>query len=130
MFLIDSVFDRPSKTFHWAAVDAATLDITELFACPHSGLYDQVASFFGIRMQTTTPNAKNAATAVLQGLPDDVSWEQLQYHLYVRQQIDLGLADSDAGRLLETSEVRERLNTARSKPKARDSVGPRKQPPT
>ncbi|TWT47118.1 hypothetical protein Pla22_52480 [Rubripirellula amarantea] len=66
-------------------------------------------------MQTTTSNAKNAATLVLQGLPDDVTWEQLQYHLYVRQQIDLGLADSDAGRLLETPDVRERLTAAQAK---------------
>ncbi|KAA1256845.1 hypothetical protein LF1_54990 [Rubripirellula obstinata] len=66
-------------------------------------------------MQTTTPNAKIAATSVLQGLPDDVTWEQLQYHLYVRQQIDLGLADSESGRLLEPSAVRERLTAAQTK---------------
>ena len=54
--------------------------------------------------------AKAAARSVLESLPDDASWEDVQYHLYVRQQIDVGLVDSDAGRLINDSDVRQRLD--------------------
>jgi predicted transcriptional regulator len=53
---------------------------------------------------------KHAVTEVIQSLPDDVSWDEVQYRLYVRQQIDAGLADSDAGRLIDATELRRRLN--------------------
>ena len=52
---------------------------------------------------------KTAAKAVLDSLPDDASWEDAQYHLYVRQQIDAGLEDEAAGRLIDTDEMRRRL---------------------
>jgi predicted transcriptional regulator len=66
-------------------------------------------------MQTEPSTVKQAASAVLDGLPDDVTWESLQYHLFVRQQIELGLADADSGHLLEADEVRQRLAFARSR---------------
>jgi len=65
-------------------------------------------------MQTEPETVKQAAASVLQSLPDDVTWERVQYHLFVRQQIELGLADAEAGRLLDTSEVRKRLDAAKS----------------
>lgn len=42
-------------------------------------------------------------------LPPDASLEDAQYHLYVRQQIEAGLADDKAGRLIDTDEMRRRL---------------------
>ena len=66
-------------------------------------------------MQTEPSSVKQAASNVLQGLPDDVTWECLQYHLFVRQQIELGLADADSGQLLDTSEVRKRLDAAKAR---------------
>ena len=65
-------------------------------------------------MQSNPETVKQAVSSVLQNLPDDVTWERVQYHLFVRQQIELGLADAEAGRLLETSEVRKRLDAAKS----------------
>ncbi len=65
-------------------------------------------------MQSEPATVKQVAAALLENLPDDVTWERLQYHLFVRQQIDLGLADAAAGKLLETSEVRKRLDDAKS----------------
>lgn len=52
---------------------------------------------------------KDAVTEVMRSLPDDASWEEVQYRLYVRQQIEAGLADDDAGRLLDTNAMRQRL---------------------
>jgi len=60
-------------------------------------------------MSHTTESVKVAAREVLELLPDNVSWEDVQYHLYVRQQIDAGLRDDAAGRLITTEEMRTRL---------------------
>jgi predicted transcriptional regulator len=60
-------------------------------------------------MSHTSETAKHAAKAVLETLPEDASWEDVQYHLYVRQQIESGLEDEAAGRLIDTDEMRQRL---------------------
>ncbi|QDV12824.1 hypothetical protein CA51_27100 [Rosistilla oblonga] len=60
-------------------------------------------------MSNTAEPAKTAAKAILDALPDDASWEDVQYHLYVRQQIDAGLEDDATGRLIDTDEMRRRL---------------------
>ncbi|HUG66616.1 MAG TPA: hypothetical protein VMM76_02615 [Pirellulaceae bacterium] len=52
---------------------------------------------------------KDAVTEVMRSLPDDASWEEVQYRLYVRQQIKAGRADDEAGRLLDTNAMRQRL---------------------
>jgi predicted transcriptional regulator len=48
-------------------------------------------------------------TEIARSLPTDASLEDVQYHLYVRQQIEAGLADEEAGRLIDTDEMRKRL---------------------
>ena len=60
-------------------------------------------------MSHATGSVKLAAKAVLDTLPEDASWEDVQYHLYVRQQIEAGLEDEAAGRLIDTDEMRQRL---------------------
>jgi predicted transcriptional regulator len=60
-------------------------------------------------MSNTTEPVRDAAKAILDKLPDDASWEDVQYHLYVRQQIEAGLEDDAAGRLIDTDEMRRRL---------------------
>jgi predicted transcriptional regulator len=59
--------------------------------------------------ETQSSGVKEAVNAIVQSLPDDVTWDEVQYRLYVRQQIDAGLVDSDAGRLIDTDEMRRRL---------------------
>ena len=60
-------------------------------------------------MSNTTESVRDAAKAILDKLPDDASWEDVQYHLYVRQQIEAGLEDDAAGRLIDTDDMRRRL---------------------
>ncbi len=60
-------------------------------------------------MSHATEPVKTAAKAILESLPDDASWEDVQYHLYVRQRIEAGLEDEAAGRLIDTEEMRRRL---------------------
>jgi len=38
-------------------------------------------------------------------LPEDASLEDIQYHIYVRQKIEQGLADVEAGRVISHAEV-------------------------
>ena len=50
---------------------------------------------------STNASVKTAISSVLNSLPDYVSWDEVHYRLYVRQQIETGLADSDANRLID-----------------------------
>lgn len=42
-------------------------------------------------------------------LPDNASWDDLMYQIYVRQAIDRGIADADAGRMIPQEEVLRRV---------------------
>ncbi len=41
------------------------------------------------------------AIRLVEGLPAGASWDDLMYQIYVRQAIELGLADADAGRTVD-----------------------------
>jgi predicted transcriptional regulator len=56
-----------------------------------------------------TPGVKDAARETIDSLPDEASWDDLMYHLYVRQKIEAGLRDIESGRTVPTSEVRSML---------------------
>ena len=49
---------------------------------------------------------KDEAKRLVEDLPDDASWEDLMYQIYVRQAIEAGLRDSEAGRTMDVKEVR------------------------
>jgi predicted transcriptional regulator len=53
--------------------------------------------------------AKEQVQQLLSALPEDVTLEDIQYHLYVRQKIEQGLADIEAGRVVSHAEVQQRL---------------------
>jgi predicted transcriptional regulator len=55
-------------------------------------------------METT--KVKDEAKRLVEDLPDDASWEDLMYQIYVRQAIEAGLRDSEAGRTMDVKEVR------------------------
>ncbi len=53
-------------------------------------------------MRSTKPRAtgiKAQAAKLVRLLPESASWEDLMYEIYVRQKIDSGLADIEAGRV-------------------------------
>jgi hypothetical protein len=52
---------------------------------------------------------KDEALRLVKDLPDDASWDDLMYKIYVRQTIEAGLADSEAGRTTSITDVRERF---------------------
>lgn len=49
---------------------------------------------------------KEAARRLVDSLPDGSTWDDLMYAIYVRQTIEAGLADSDAGRFVDVEEIR------------------------
>jgi hypothetical protein len=51
-------------------------------------------------------NIKTEARAILDKMPDNATWDDLMYEIYVRQAIDAGIEDSDAGRTMDVKDVR------------------------
>lgn len=57
-------------------------------------------------MSTQTEDIKRTAHSLIDQLPDGVSWEKLLYTLQVRRDIEAGLEDSKAGRVISTEALR------------------------
>ena len=51
-------------------------------------------------------NIKEEARRLVENLSDDSTWEDLMYQIYVRESIESGLADSEAGRVTDVEDVR------------------------
>jgi len=51
-------------------------------------------------------NVKQEARRLVDNLPENATWDDLMYEIYVRQAIEAGMADSEAGRTLDVKEVR------------------------
>jgi predicted transcriptional regulator len=56
-----------------------------------------------------TYNIKKEVQSLLRDLPEDATWDDLMYKIYVRQAIEAGLEDSKAGRTIDVKEVRSRF---------------------
>jgi predicted transcriptional regulator len=54
-------------------------------------------------------HVKEEAAHLIENLPEDATWDDLMYEIYVRHQIEAGIAAADAGRTFSTEEVRRRL---------------------
>lgn len=55
------------------------------------------------------PTAKEAARRIIEELPDQASWDDIMYELYVKQKIEGGLEAADEGRTVSHAEARRRL---------------------
>lgn len=53
--------------------------------------------------------AKEAARQIIEHLPEQASWDEIMYKLYVKQKIETGLADVHAGRTVSHEEVKAEL---------------------
>jgi len=53
--------------------------------------------------------AKEEVRKILDQLPDDASFDDIQYHIYVCQKVDRGLKAADQGRVLTQDEVERRM---------------------
>ena len=50
--------------------------------------------------------AKEAARQILEHLPDQATWNDIMYELYVKQKMEEGLADIEAGRTIPHEELK------------------------
>ena len=55
-------------------------------------------------------NVKEEVRKMLDQLPDDVSFEDVQYHIYVRQKLERGLQDLREGRVISQEEMERRMS--------------------
>jgi len=60
-----------------------------------------------------TESIKQVAYRLLDNLPEQATWDDLMYRIYVRQAIEAGIKDSDAGRTVDVKEVRKRFGLSK-----------------
>jgi hypothetical protein len=51
---------------------------------------------------------KDVAKSLIDKMPDNATWDDLMYEIYVRQAIESGLEDSKAGRTKDVSDIRKK----------------------
>jgi hypothetical protein len=56
-----------------------------------------------------TKGMKAAVLELVNDLPNDATWEDVIYRVYVREAIEAGRKDAAEGRLVDLAEVRRRL---------------------
>lgn len=56
-----------------------------------------------------TISVKEEARRLVESLPDDVTWEDIQYQIYFRQAVEAGLKDSQEGRIVPLNDARRRF---------------------
>jgi predicted transcriptional regulator len=57
-------------------------------------------------------DVRSDAHRLIDSLPDGATWDDVMYRIYVRQCIESGLQDADAGRVVDVAEVRRRFGLA------------------
>lgn len=65
-----------------------------------------VILYNGSRIMQT---AKQEVMELLKDLPDDSTLEEIQYHLYVRQKVQIGIKDVEQGNIFSQAEVEKRM---------------------
>lgn len=54
--------------------------------------------------------AKEEVQQILKTMPENATFEDIQYHIYVREKIEKGLKDIREGRILSEEEVEKRMS--------------------
>jgi len=54
--------------------------------------------------------AKEEVRKILELIPDDSSFEDILYHIYVREKIERGLKDIEEGHILDQEEIERRMS--------------------
>ena len=54
-------------------------------------------------------SAKEEVRKILEQIPEEASFEDIQYHIYARRKIERGLNDVKEGRVLSEEELEERF---------------------
>jgi len=62
--------------------------------------------------ETQSGDIKSQAHRLIDALPDDATWDDVMYRVYVRQCVEAGIEDADAGRVVDVEEVRRKFGLA------------------
>ena len=62
--------------------------------------------------EAETKDIKAAVLELVEDLPNDATWEDVMYRVYVREAIEAGRRDATAGRLVDLAEARRRFGLA------------------
>jgi hypothetical protein len=54
-------------------------------------------------------NTKEEIRKILDSLPDDATWEDVQYSIYVRERVERGKAEAAEGRLTDQDQIETRM---------------------
>jgi len=52
---------------------------------------------------------REEAKKILDKLPDEASWDDLMYEIYVSKKIEQGIKDADEGKVISNEEAKKRL---------------------
>ncbi len=55
-------------------------------------------------------NTKEEIRRILDALPDDATWEDVQYSIYVRERVERGKAEAAEGKLTDQDQIETRMN--------------------
>ena len=53
--------------------------------------------------------AKEAIRKLIDALPDDATWEDVQYSIYVRERVERGRREAEQGHLIDHEEIETRM---------------------
>lgn len=56
---------------------------------------------------------KEQARNIVEALPEDSTWEDLMYEIYVQESVQRGLEDAKTGRVKTTEEIRAKFGLTR-----------------
>lgn len=58
---------------------------------------------------TQAHDVRADALQLVNALPQDATWDDLMYQIYVRQSIEAGIKDADEGRVVDVDKVRHKF---------------------
>ncbi|HUG18021.1 MAG TPA: hypothetical protein VMM56_03535 [Planctomycetaceae bacterium] len=61
--------------------------------------------------ETTSQDVRASAQQAIETLPENSTWEDVIYRIYVRQKIEEGLADAEAERFVDETDLRQQLGS-------------------
>jgi len=64
-------------------------------------------------------NIKDEARRLIEELPEEATWDELMYKIYVRQAIEAGVKDSKTGRTIDVKDVRAKFGLSEAKSEER-----------
>ncbi len=61
------------------------------------------------KVTSEMPNAKEEIRRILDTLPEDATWEDVQYSIYVRERVERGRIEAQEQKLVDQAEIEMRM---------------------